>query len=74
MALAILQPVVNSKGKKRGRKPRPDRSSIRQVRVEFLVTEDERDLLDQRAREDGLDKRGEWIREQCGLPAKADEE
>lgn len=59
---------------RRGRKARSDRTKVRGCVIEFSVTSTERERLNQEAYEDGCTSRAEWIREQCGLPAKLEEE
>ena len=50
---------------KRGRPPK--KGPKREVRVEFMVFEGEREKLDKWARQDGVGDRSVWIREQLGL-------
>ena len=61
---------------RRGRRKRVDQAQVRKTRIEFVVTLEEKDVLDQRVLEDGytLRKRSVWIREMCGLKGVLDDD
>lgn len=59
---------------KRGRKPKEDPTKVRSVPIEFVVTEDEREELNRKAREDGFTSRGAWIRFMLELPEEPEDE
>lgn len=56
--------------RKKGRRPKADRSAVATAKVDFAVTPDEKALLWKWAREDGCSKLSTWLREQVGLPSK----
>lgn len=59
---------------KRGRKPKDDPAKVRSVPIEFVVTRDEREELNRKAKEDGFESRGAWIRFMLELPEEPEED
>ena len=53
-----------------GRPYTEDRTQVRSVRVEILISPQELRVLETMIAEDGCENRSEWIREQIGFPGR----